>query len=232
MASRFTRNDNDTGRGDVATRTRERVAEERTDDRTTDRGARSTAASHATRETLDYARGRQRAEFGGFNWGSDFFGWLVAVGIGALLTGLLSAGGAAIGLTEASGADAAGNTSTIGIVGGILLLAVLLVAYYCGGYVAGRMSRFDGARNGLGVWLIGLAVTLVLGVAAAILGAEYNVLENINLPAIPVDGNTLTTGGIIASVAIVLGTILAAVGGGKAGERYHRRVDRAGFDAR
>jgi hypothetical protein len=27
----------------------------------------------------------------------------------------------------------------------------------------------------------------------------------------------------------VLGTLLAAVVGGKAGERYHRKVDRAGF---
>lgn len=224
MANRLTRNGDDTGPGDVATRGRDREA-------SGSAAARSTAATHATRDTLDYARKRQRAEFGGFNWGSDFFGWLVAVGLAALLTGLLSATGAAIGLSEASGADAAGNASTIGIVGGVLLLIVLLAAYFCGGYVAGRMSRFDGARNGLGVWLIGLAVTVVLAVAAAILGAEYNVLEKINLPAIPVDGKTLTTGGLIASVAIVLGTILAAVTGGKAGERYHRRVDRAGFDA-
>ena len=29
---------------------------------------------------------RQREEFGGLNWGSAFFGWLVAVGIATLLT--------------------------------------------------------------------------------------------------------------------------------------------------
>ncbi len=117
----------------------------------------------------------------------------------------------------------------IGIVGGILLLAVLFLAYYCGGYVAGRMSRFDGARNGFGVWLIGLIVTVILAAAAAILGAEYNVLSRINVPTIPVDGQSLTTGGLIATVAIILGTILAAVVGGKAGERYHKKVDREGF---
>jgi hypothetical protein len=44
-----------------------------------------------------------------------------------------------------------------------------------------------------------------------------------------VGDSTLATGGIIALAAIVLGTILAAMAGGKVGERYHRRVDRAGF---
>jgi hypothetical protein len=33
----------------------------------------------------------------------------------------------------------------------------------------------------------------------------------------------------LALAIIVVGTLIAAVAGGKAGERYHRRVDRAGF---
>ena len=53
---------------------------------------------------------------------------------------------------------------------------MLLVAYYFGGYVAGRMARFNGPRQGLGVWLIGLVVTVALAVAGALFGAEYNVL--------------------------------------------------------
>ena len=32
-----------------------------------------------------------------------------------------------------------------------------------------------------------------------------------------------------ALAIVVVGTMIAAVAGGKAGERYHRRVDRAGF---
>jgi hypothetical protein len=106
-----------------------------------------------------------------------------------------------------------------------------MIAYYCGGYVAGRMSRFDGARQGFGAWLFGIAVTLLLALAAVILGSEYNVLEQMNLPALPVGESTLTTGGAIALAAVVLGTLLAAIVGGKAGERYHRKVDRAGFAA-
>ncbi|HEX5781878.1 MAG TPA: hypothetical protein VFX80_08150, partial [Solirubrobacteraceae bacterium] len=94
---------------------------------------------------------------------------------------------------------------------------------------AGRMSRFDGARQGMGSWLIGLIVTVILAIAGALLGAEYNVLERLNLPALPVGESELLGGGAIALAAVILGTLLAAIMGGKAGERYHRKVDRAGF---
>ncbi len=181
------------------------------------------------REQVKEMQQRQREEFGGLHWGSAFFGWLVAVGIATLLTAILSAAGAAVGLTQgASTQDATGNADTVGIVGGIVLLVILLVAYYAGGYVAGRMSRFSGPRQGLGVWIIGLLVTVVLAVAGAVLGAEYNVLSQLNLPRIPVDEGSLTTGGLIALAAIVVGTLLAAVAGGKAGTHYHRKIDRAG----
>src|SRR5215207_7233875 len=128
------------------------------------------------RHQLRKSQRRQREEFGGLHWGSAFFGWLVAVGIATLLTALLSAAGAAVGLTETS----AGDADTLGIVSGVLLLVILLVAYYAGGYVAGRMSRFAGPRQGLGVWIIGLVVTVILAVAGALLGAEYNVLSQLN----------------------------------------------------
>src|SRR4051794_3594653 len=183
----------------------------------------------ADRETLRVARARQREEFGGVNWGAAFFGWLVAVGLGALLVGLVAAMGAAVGLTDSSGTDAAGNVTEIGVGGTIVLLAMLAIAYYCGGYVAGRMSPFDGARQGLGAWLIGLIITVLLAIAAALLGAEYNVLERLDLPALPVGESKLASGGALALALIVLGTLVAALVGGLAGERYHRRIDRVGF---
>jgi hypothetical protein len=176
--------------------------------------------SFGRREVLE----RQREEFGGFSWGADFFGWLCAVGVATLLTALLAATGAAIGLTSTTDA-----TSTVGIVGGVLLLVVLMVAYYCGGYVAGRMARFNGPRQGIAVWLIGLLVTIVLAVAGVVFGAEYNVLSGLHLPRIPVGEGSLTTGGLIALAAVLVGTLLAAVAGGKAGTHFHRKVDRVGL---
>ena len=179
------------------------------------------------RDELRAVRARQHDEFGGANWGAAFFGWLVAVGLGAILVGLLAAAGVAVGLTELS--DAAGDAETIGIGGAVALLVVLAIAYFCGGYVAGRMSRFDGARQGAAAWLIGLIVTVALAVAGAILGSEYNVLERLELPAFPAGDSELAGGGAIALVAVLAAALLAAIAGGKTGERYHRRVDRAGY---
>jgi hypothetical protein len=62
-----------------------------------------------------------------------------------------------------------------------------------------------------------------------IFGSKYNVLEQLNLPRIPVDEGTLTTGAAIALVAVVIITLLAALGGGKAGERYHWKIDRLAY---
>jgi hypothetical protein len=180
------------------------------------------------REAARDVRARQRAEYGGLNWGAAFFGWLVAIGMAVILLAILSAAGTVFSLN--SNSDTNSNADTIGIVGGILLIAVLALAYYCGGYVSGRMSRFDGARQGFGTWAIGLVVTIVLAVAGVVFGSEYNVLERLDLPRIPVDEGSLTTGAAIALAAVVILTLLAALGGGKAGERYHRKIDRAGFD--
>jgi hypothetical protein len=226
MLERFKRDrSTDEGRrGGVATAERERTA-------VREPTRAETAGPVTDAETARRLRARQREEFGGINWGSAFFGWLVAVGMAAILLGLLSAAGAAFGLGDVSDAEAEQNAETIGIVGGILLILVLGIAYWCGGYVSGRMSRFDGARQGLAVWALGLAVTIVLAVAGALFGAEYNVLERLDLPRIPVEEGSLTAGAAIALAAVVLVTLVVAMGGGKAGERFHRKVDRVGYRA-
>jgi hypothetical protein len=247
MFERFRRND---APADSSSRERTAVAErpgrpmtrngtDRTDtvaEERPRRGNGTTTAAAAgttglTSEHMRAARARQRDEFGGINWGAAFFGWLVAVGLAAILIGLVAGAGAAIGLTELSSTDAQNNAKTIGLGGGIVLLVVLMIAYYTGGYVAGRMSRFDGARQGAGTWLMGLLITIALGIVAAVLGNDYNVLSQLNLPRIPIGSETLTTGGIIATVAVLLGSLLAAILGGKVGERYHRRIDRVAVDA-
>jgi hypothetical protein len=204
--ARFTHQDPAGSRDDAAV-----AVEERT--------ARADAAP-GRREVLE----RQREEFGGFSWGSAFFGWLSAIGVATLLIGLIAATGAAVGLTSSDDA-----TTKVGIVGGILLLVALMLAYYCGGYVAGRMARFNGPRQGIAVWLIGLLVTIVLAVAGVVFGAEYNVLSSLQLPRIPVGEGSLTTGGLIALAAVLVGTLLAAIAGGKAGTHFHRKVDRVGL---
>ncbi len=190
-----------------------------------------TDGASATRGAARDAVTAQQARFGGIKWGAAFFGWLSANGLAVILIALLSAAGVAFGLAENvdTADEAAQQAETIGIGGGIAVLVVLFLAYLAGGYVAGRMSRFDGARQGVATWLIGLIIVLVLAAAGVILGAQYNVLQQLNLPRIPIEEGTATTAGVITLVAILLVTRLGAVLGGKLGERYHRKVDRAGL---
>ncbi|HEX6152904.1 MAG TPA: hypothetical protein VFZ19_05200 [Solirubrobacterales bacterium] len=204
---------------------RDRRRHDRVHDRDEVRDDRAHAGPAAVRE-------RQRDAYGGFNFGAAFFGWLVAVGVAVLLTALLSAAGAAIGLTQLSEGEAESSAETISLVGGILLIAVLAISYYAGGYVAGRMSRFDGGRQGLGVWLIGLLATVALAILGAIGGSEYNLFSQLNLPRIPIDEGSLAAGAAITLVLVLVATVVAAMAGGKVGERYHRKVDRAGFEPR
>lgn len=46
----------------------------------------------------------------------------------------------------------------------------------------------------------------------------------------PVDGSLLTTSGLIALAIAVLVPLIGAILGGKAGMRFHRKVDQVGID--
>lgn len=170
---------------------------------------------------------RRREEYGGFNLGAAFFGWLVAIALTVLLASILGAIAAAVGNElNFTQNDAQREAGTVGISTAVALLIVLMIAYFAGGYVAGRMSRYDGGRQGMGVWLIGLVVTMLVVLIGIIAGSQYDIFQRIDLPSFPVPTDKLTTGGIIAVAAVLLGTLLAAFLGGKMGERYHRKIDR------
>ncbi len=178
----------------------------------------------------------EKERFGGIKWGSAFFGWLTAIGLTVILSALATAIGVGIGAANTGTAsDAANqaqeNAQTIGIASGIVLAVILFVAYYCGGYVAGRMARFDGVKQGVAVWLWGIIVAIVLAILAAVAGSQFNVLAQVQgQPNIPVDGSALTAGGLIGLAIAILVPLLGAILGGKAGMRFHRKVDQAGID--
>ncbi|GAA4263834.1 hypothetical protein GCM10022255_111970 [Dactylosporangium darangshiense] len=176
-----------------------------------------------------------RDRYGGIKWGSAFFGWLTAIGTAVILTALLAAAGTAVGVATNTNPTAAvnqagQNASTVGIGGGIALLVILLIAYYCGGYVAGRMARFDGAKQGFAVWVWSIVIAAIIAVAGVLLGSKYDVLGKLNgFPRIPVNEGDLTTGGTIALIVAVIAALVGAVLGGRAGMRFHRHVDNAGL---
>lgn len=175
-------------------------------------------------------REQRRAEahdhFGGINWGSAFFGWLVALGLTVLLAGIASAIATAVGGNlDLTSAGARRNASSIGIGVAIALAVVMFIGYYAGGYVAGRMSRFDGPRQGVGVWVVSIVVMAIAAAVGAVFGSRYNVVDQIDLPSTGLSSDQLGWGAIVTGVVLLVVMLVGAVLGGVAGQRYHRRVD-------
>jgi amino acid transporter len=173
---------------------------------------------------------RQKEEFGGIKFGSAFFGWLTATGTSvillALVAGVAAAVGANNGLTPQTATE---NAQRIGIWGGIIVAAVLFIAYYCGGYVAGRMARFNGLKQGLAVWLWAVIIILLLTIVGAIVGSSSDVVRQVSFPQVPTSQSELTASGIIALAVLLVAALVGALLGGLAGMRFHRKVDKASY---
>lgn len=177
---------------------------------------------------------RQKKRFGGVKWGSAFFGWLTAIGTAVLLTALVAAAAAVFGLSWTGGPgqtaeqlDQAGET--VGVTGAIIASVVLFVAYYCGGYVAGRMARFSGVKQGIAVWVWTIIMTVLAAILVAATDAKFDIPDG--LPQLPAEDGTLTVAGIVSALLVLVVSLAGAILGGLAGMRFHRRVDRAGYDA-
>jgi amino acid transporter len=175
---------------------------------------------------------RQKDEFGGMKFGAGFFGWLAATGMAVLLSAITAGVVAAAGLNQNVDPAAAtsGSWQTAGVVGGIVLLVIILIAYFCGGYVAGRMARFNGLKQGVAVWLWAIIVTIVLVIIGAIAGSQYDLLSQVQgLPNVGVNTGRVTTAGVLAAVGVAVVALVGAILGGLAGMRFHRRVDKVGL---
>jgi hypothetical protein len=174
-------------------------------------------------------RRERQAYGGGIQWEAAFFGWLAAIGLAATLAAMTVAGGVAVGATE-FGQRAIDQVEELSFAGGVLLVVIVALSYAAGGYVAARMARFDGWRQGLGVFGLSLLMALAVVVAAWIAGGELNPLDSLELPTLPVDEGPLDNGAGI-TLAIVAGVaLISAVAGGLLGERFHRAVDEAGTE--
>jgi len=193
----------------------------------------ASSPSSGRRRTSRAVVAEQRNRFGGMKFGACFFGWLTATGTAVILTALLTAIGAGVGLARHLETNQAlANAQTVGLVGGIVLLAIILIAYLAGGYVAGRMARFNGLKQGVGVWLWAIIIAVVVAVLSLIAGAQFNVLGSLTgFPQLPVNEDQMTTGSIILAILVVVVALVGAILGGLTGMRFHRKVDSATHDA-
>jgi hypothetical protein len=166
--------------------------------------------------------------YGGFYWGADFIGFAVATFFTIVFLGIVGAIVGAVGYQIGApvpkvGSSLTGATEKLGIGALAGSLIALFLAYFIGGYAAGRMSRFDGAKNGLGVVIWTVVAAIVLGIAGGIAGNLFNVAGQLHLK---IDTQTLTFGGVVSIAVALLIMVLGAALGGSTGERFHRAIDR------
>jgi hypothetical protein len=181
-------------------------------------------------EAAEEREDRLRDLYGGVDWLASFLGFVFAAIVGALfalIAGLVLAPlGFSLNLSGEIGAA---------LITGLVLVAVLVfLTYFFGGYVAGRLARFDGGRNGAMLVLWTLAVALLAALAGGIfsnfLPAEISeglrsFIQNDVLPAI---GNLSQLGiiGIVIFAGALLVALLGGFLGGRLGSRYHAEIDR------
>lgn len=166
--------------------------------------------------------------YGGFYWGSDFIGFAVATFFTIVFLGIVGAIVGAVGYQLGApvpklGGAISSTTQNLGIGALVGSLIAVFLAYFIGGYTAGRMARFEGAKNGFGVWLWTIIVAILLGIAGAVLGSNFNVANQLHLT---VNRTQLTAAGGISLAITLLVMLIGAVFGGSMGERYHRAIDR------
>ncbi|HEY3282758.1 MAG TPA: hypothetical protein VGN26_10825 [Armatimonadota bacterium] len=172
---------------------------------------RSLRAVRAERDAQLHAR------YGGVSLAASFMGFLVAAVLSVLFLTLAASFGAATLYrwgsslsTTPGGWD--GIVVGLGPIGAATALVSLFVAFLLGGYTAGRMTRFDGAQNGLGVFAWSL-ILLLAGAAVGLANRSITLRD--------------PTGTGIALLMPLGAMLLGAVLGGGLGSASQREVNSA-----
>lgn len=183
-------------------------------------------------EAMLYTREeRLREVYGGVDWLGSFIGCIIAVVCGTVLLLLLSG----IVLAPLSFTlDLQGQEiGTAAIVGLVIIGLSLFLAYFAGGYVAGRLVRFDGGRNGAATVVWGILLGVIFGVFSFLLvgflpGGISGALESFRESSVLPAANSLVGLGLLGvgiAVGALLLMLLGGFLGGSLGTRYHTRID-------
>ena len=194
-----------------------------------------------TRAATPYPRGyfeeaeeredRLRDMYGGVDWLASFLGFIFAIVLGAVFSTIAGIVLVPFGIPP----DLSGGQIGASAITGLAILGVLIfLTYFFGGYVAGRLARFDGGRNGAMVFAWTFIIVLILALAALVFsgflpdgaaGRIANLVAGVLSTARNLAG--AGTVGIVTGLAALLIALLGGFLGGRLGSRYHTEIDRA-----
>ena len=182
-------------------------------------------------EAAEEREDRLRDMYGGVDWLASFLGFIFVLVAGSLFSLVAGLVVAPMGVSM----DLAGSEIGPAAITGLVLVAILVfLTYFFGGYVAGRLARFDGGRNGAMLLLWTGVTVLVLALINAVLSGFLPEGISENIDSLIQNFLFSTIGSLsglgIAGVLIFVGALLVAlVGGflgGRLGSRYHAEIDR------
>ncbi|HZC18890.1 MAG TPA: hypothetical protein VE225_04200, partial [Rubrobacteraceae bacterium] len=158
---------------------------------------------------------------------ASFIGSVFALVCGGVL---LSISGFALGLLGFTFNLASLENNADTITGLVAVGLVLFLAYFLGGYVAGRLARFDGGRNGAATVLWGILLSFILALFGSFLlpGPLSGLLQDFVRTGVVPAVNSLTAAGVVGLGIVVGALLLELLGGflgGRLGNTYHTRID-------
>lgn len=180
-------------------------------------------------EAAEDREDRLRDMYGGVDWLASFLGFVFAVVAAAIFSVLAGVVLGPLGFSP----DLSGPLGAAVITALVLLGALIFLTYFFGGYVSGRLARFDGGRNGamLLVWtfLTVILLALAAGVFSGFLpGGAADALGGFVDSASSAIGD-LSRSGVVGIVVVASALLLALLGGflgGRLGSHYHAEIDR------
>jgi hypothetical protein len=172
---------------------------------------------------------RLRDMYGGVDWLASFLGFVFAVVAGTVFSVLAGVVLGPLGFSP----DLSGALGAAVITGLVLVGVLIFLTFFFGGYVSGRLARFDGGRNGamLLVWtfLSVILLALAAGVFSGFLpGGAADAIGGFVDSASSAVGD-LSRSGVVGIIVVVAALLLALLGGflgGRLGSRYHAEIDR------
>jgi hypothetical protein len=203
---------------------------------------RSAQHPDTVREATPYPRGyfeaveeredRLRDMYGGVDWLASFLGFVFTLVIASVFSAIAGLVLVPFGFPP----ELSGGRIGASVLTGLAVLGVLIfLTYFFGGYVAGRLARFDGGRNGAMVLVWTFIVALILALVAVVFSG-FLPSEAARAIASLVQGTASTAtnlagvgvAGIVVAGAVLLLALLGGFFGGRLGSRYHTEIDRAG----
>ena len=153
---------------------------------------------HEKKEELKKPRGGQAiAVAGATDWTAAMTGWVVALFTGIILQAVVGAILTGLG-------NATLNIANVGIALGVVGIIIAFVAFFIGGFTAGKIAGHNGLRQGLMVWTIGVLFLVAMLVLASLVDPGAVVLVGLTVPG------TAVASAVAIGVGVILGTELIA----------------------